>query len=162
PPSPASAQPAIASPNIFHRPESQRAALAPAGPAPNLEFHGGPVMTSFTAYLIFWLPPGVHFSSTVSDANYERLITRYFQDIGGSPFYNTVTQYPGSNGTPANAVALGGSVVDTRPYPRAGTTADPLLDAQIASEIARVINEQSWPTGLQTMFFMFTGSGIQS
>src|SRR2546426_532810 len=66
---PASAQiPAVHRPNIFHRPETQRmAALAAAGPAANLEFHGGPVMTSFTAYLIFWLPPGVHYSSSLGD-----------------------------------------------------------------------------------------------
>jgi hypothetical protein len=56
-------------------------------------------MTSFTAYLIFWLPPGVHFSSSVSDANYEQLVSRYFEDVGGSPFYNIVCA--GRNGTPA-------------------------------------------------------------
>jgi len=133
-----------------------------AGFGSPLSFHGGPVMTSFTAYLIFWLPPGIHFSSPISDANYEQVIEQYFQDVGGSPFYNIVTQYPGANGTPANAVTLGGSVVDTTPYPHAGTTADPLLDADIVNEVSSVILSQSWPTGLGTMYFVFTGTGIES
>jgi uncharacterized repeat protein (TIGR01451 family) len=147
-------------PNIFHRPDTARRA-ASSGPG-NLVFHGGPVMTSFTAYLIFWLPPGVHFSSSVSDANYEQLIMRYFQDIGGSPFYNIVTQYPGNNGTAANAVTLGGAIVDTRPYPRAGTVANPLLNADIRQEIASVMAAQGWLPGLGAMYFVYTGSGIQS
>jgi hypothetical protein len=127
-----------------------------------MTYHGGPVMTSFSAYLIFWLPPGVHYSSGVGDANYEQLIMRYFQDVGGSPFYDIVTQYPGSNGTPSNAATLGGTIVDTHPYPRAGTFADPLLDADIQQEIATVIGAQGWPTGFGTMYFVFTGAGVQS
>jgi uncharacterized repeat protein (TIGR01451 family) len=149
----------VPGPNIFHRPETQRRIARDPG---NLVFHGGAVMTSFTAYLIFWLPPGVHFSSSVSDANYEQLVTRYFQDVGASPFYNIVTQYPGNNGTPLNAVTFGGSIVDTDPYPRAGTIADPLLDIDVRQEIGNVITAQSWPTGIGTMYFLFTGSGIQS
>jgi hypothetical protein len=155
----AHAQP-LSSPNIFHRTlaSSNVAAASPAA----LIFHGGPVMTSFTAYLIFWLPPGTHFSSPISDANYEQVIEQYFQDVGGSTLYNIATQYPGSNGTPVNAVTLGGSVLDTNPYPHAGTKADPLLDADIVNEISSVILAQSWPTGLGTMYFVFTGSGIES
>ena len=154
------AAPSSPLPNIFHRPESGRAA-APSGPA-DLTYHGGPVMTSFSAYLIFWRPPGVHYSSSVSDANYEQLVTRYFQDVGGSPFYDIVTQYPGSNGTPSSAVTVGGTIVDTHPYPRAGTFADPLLDADIQQEIATVISAQGWPTGFGAMYFVFTGAGVQS
>lgn len=148
-------------PNIFHRPTATSADIGAAAPAP-LTFHGGSVMTALTAYLIFWLPPGTHFSSPISDANYEQVIEQYFQDVGGTPFYNIVTQYPGMNGTPPNAVTLGGSVVDTNPYPHAGTVADPLLNADIVNEVSSVILTQSWPTGLGTMYFVFTGSGIES
>ena len=160
-PSAAAQETLAGKPNIFHRPQTGGQAAALVGPS-NLVFHGGPVMTSFAAYLIFWLPPGVHFSSPVSDANYEQLMMRYFQDVGGSPFYDIVTQYPGSNGTPANAVTRGGSVVDTSPYPHAGTTADPLLSADFRQEITNVIGAQGWPIGVGTMYFVFTGSGIQS
>jgi len=127
-----------------------------------MTYFGGPVMTSFTAYLIFWLPDGVHFSSPVSDENYERVITQYFEDIGGSPFYNIVTQYAAVNGTPSNEATLGGTIVDTRPYPRAGTAADPLLDADIQTEVHRIITAQGWPTGFGAMYFVFTGSDVQS
>ncbi len=154
------AQP-VTSPNIFQRPTAGSADLGAASPA-DLTFHGGSVMTAFTAYLIYWLPPGTHFSSPISDANYEQVIEQYFQNVGGTPFYNIVTQYPGMNGTPPNAVTLGGSVVDTNPYPHAGTLADPLLDADVVNEIKSVIVAQSWPTGLGTMYFVFTGSGIES
>ncbi|HVN85169.1 MAG TPA: hypothetical protein VMW17_10020 [Candidatus Binatia bacterium] len=128
-----------------------------------LLFHsGGPVMSSVTAYLIFWLPSGVHFSSAVGDSSYENLIERYFQDVGSTTFNDILTQYPGANGTPTNSVTLGGFIVDTNPYPRAGSIGDPLLDSDLQNEIATVIGNQGWPTGLDTLYLLFTGSGVQS
>jgi len=71
-------------------------------------------------------------------------------------------QHPGSNGSPTTAVTFGGSLVDTHPYPHQGTTADPLFDIDIQHEARSVSTGQSWPTGLNSLFFVFTGSGIQS
>jgi len=123
----------------------------------------GPVMTSFAAFLIFWLPEGVHFESgSAGDSNYEQLLQRYFQDVGGSSFIDILTQYVGSNGTPANAVSIGGMIVDTTPYPRAGTQSAPLLDSDLQDEILNVINAQSWPVGLTAMYFIYTGDAIES
>lgn len=129
----------------------------------------GPVMTSFTAYLIFWLPTGYHFSNGTNpgndsgDARYENLVMNYFEDVGNSPLYNILTQYPGSNGTPSNTVALGGFVVDTTPYPAGrGSISNPLLDADLQAEIHRVILAKSWGVGLSNMYFVFTASGVQS
>lgn len=123
----------------------------------------GPVMTLFAAYVIFWLPDGIHFeSSPGGDSNYEQLLQRYFHDVGGSSFYDILTQYFGSNGSPSNAASIGGMIVDTTPYPRAGTTSAPLLDADLQDEILNVINAQSWPVGLTAMYFIYTGNAIES
>ena len=123
----------------------------------------GSVMTSVAAYLVFWLPSGVQFEPGAGgDLNYQRLLERYFQDVGGSSFYDILTQYYGSNGTPMNAVSIGGMIVDTTRYPRDGTTSDPLLDSDIEDEILNLINAQSWPVGLSAMYFVYTGYAIQS
>src|SRR5512141_603141 len=38
------------------------------------------IMPTTNTYLIFWLPSGQHYSSSVGDANYENQMTKYFQD----------------------------------------------------------------------------------
>jgi hypothetical protein len=49
----------------------------------NMVYHGGPVMNGTTnVYAIFWEP-----SSNPVSANYNSLITRYFNDVGGSSLY---------------------------------------------------------------------------
>ena len=61
----------------------------------------GEIMPTTRTHLIFWLPAGFHYSSS-SDASYENTMIKYFQDVGGSQILNTVTQYPGTNATPAD------------------------------------------------------------
>jgi hypothetical protein len=145
-------------------------ALAGADSTTDMTFHGGPIMPTSTTYAIFWLPAGVHYeppsgsaaTDAANDANYMNLITRYFQDVGGSDIYNTTTQYPGSNGAIANNSTFGGSVVRTTAYPSAGTTADPLTNAELAAEVEAARVAQGWPTGLNAGYFIFTGYTIQS
>ena len=49
----------------------------------NVVYNGGPVMAgTMNVYAIFWEP-----ANNVS-ANYNTLIKRYFNDVGGSPLYN--------------------------------------------------------------------------
>ena len=87
----------------------------------NLTNHGpGEIMPTTRTHLIFWLPAGTHYSSTVGDANYENVITSYFKDVGGSQILNTVTQYPGTNGTPADTSTFIDSIVDTTAFPHTG------------------------------------------
>src|SRR6185437_11577773 len=47
-------------------------------------YHGGSVMDSFSAYVIFWLPPTYSYEPYGSSARFESLISRYFSDVGGS------------------------------------------------------------------------------
>src|SRR6266542_3456317 len=147
-------------------------ALAAAGPAfaGNLTFHGGNVMTSSTTYAIFWLPGGTHFAPTTgnaatdaaNDTRFENLIIRYFQNVGGSGIYNTATQYTGANGSILNSSTFGGSVVDTNAYPHAGTSADPIQDSELRSEVDSIRAAQGWPDGVSVEYFIFTGYTIQS
>lgn len=47
--------------------------------------------------------------STAFPAGYEACIEQFFQDVGGTPFYNVVTQYDDTSGAPVpNAASFGG------------------------------------------------------
>lgn len=126
----------------------------------NMTYHGGPVMLTVKAYLIFWAPPGHSIPK-----GYRNLLKRYFSDIGGSNFYHILTQYfqnPG-NKHQKNISTFGGLWVDTtHPYPHAGTAAHPLTDADIQGEVKRAISTKGWTNGLGAQFLVFTAKGIES
>src|SRR5262249_52990646 len=63
-------------------------------PCSPVQYHGGPVMHTSNAYLIFWLPKGYTYEPVGgSNAHFQALMQRYFRDIGGSSFYGLLTQY---------------------------------------------------------------------
>lgn len=127
-------------------------------------FHQGTVIHRLTAYLLFWLPPGYALEPNGDSSHFERLMEQYFQDAGGTPFYNILSQYYDNPGGPVrNEVTLGGSYVDTQPYPQAGTVSDPLLDGDIVHEINRVLDAKNgaWVTDDNHMVFVFTGYNVQ-
>lgn len=128
---------------------------------PLVTYHQGPVMHTFTAYLIFWLPRPYIYDGTGSPATFESLMAQYFQDVGGTPFYNVVTQYWDYAGPMQNSVSLGGTYVDTRPYGHAATTADPLASHDLKDEVQRAIATNHWTADLNHAFFVFTGFGAQ-
>src|SRR4029077_18660992 len=149
--------------------------LALAGPARgqnhnDLQDLGGPVMQAPKVFLIFWLPPGNHFdpAGASADTGYENLIQQFFTDISAGNYLNIVSQYPGTCGLPNlpasqpcfGAVSVGGTLVDTRPYPHAGTATDPLQDSDIQAEITNVVTSQGLTPGLGTEFFVFTGANV--
>ena len=71
----------------------------------NVVYNGGPVMAgTMNVYAIFWEPA----SSSVS-TQYNTLIKRYFNDVGGSPLYNNNNQYTQQpdGKFPSNAVLKG-------------------------------------------------------
>ncbi len=123
-----------------------------------MSYHSGPTQQTLAAYTIFWSP-----HSTLS-SNYRTLINRYFQDIGGSSFYNVVSQYPGLADT-QNVSTLGGTWIDANPYPAGkGTANTPLSATDIKAEVTRALSlNPSWnPVGLGRMFFVYTEPGIES
>jgi uncharacterized repeat protein (TIGR01451 family) len=130
----------------------------------DLTFHNGPIMPSTSAYLIFWLPAGNHFSGRtggLTDADYENAMSQYFTDVSGSQIYNTTTQYTGSNGTPTTASSVAGTFVDTTAFPHPGTHADPVTGSDVFNEINNVRVAKGWPLGTLTdMYFIFMPAGI--
>jgi hypothetical protein len=113
-------------------------------------------MPTTNTYLIFWLPSGFHYGDANGDAAYEAAMRTYFQDVGGSQILNTTTQYPGNNGTPADTSTYVTSVVDTTAFPHTGAdVAHAVTQGDINQEVFNLINANSWPTGMSTMYFVF-------
>jgi hypothetical protein len=127
---------------FFHR-EARH--LSPAASGNNLNYGGGPVMGGTTnVYAIFWEPTG-----SVS-ANYNSLIERYFNDVGGTQLYNNNTQYTDSVGNVPSNTQLAGTWVDTSAYPES-----PLLDSDIQNEVTNAQNANGWSSSIDNIFFVF-------
>lgn len=141
-------------------PDRSEAAATPD----NLTSSGGTVLLTTTTYALYWLPAGTHFEPSGSDTGYESLTQRFLQDVGGTSFYSILTQYPdGANTAPANSSTFGGSYVDTTAYPSGkGSQANPLLDADIQSELAAAIAAQHWTVGPGSIVFVYTGNNVQN
>ncbi len=119
-------------------------------PSATLAYHGGRVMVgTVTTYAIFWEPTGSYVSPT-----YNSLIRRYFNDVGSSPLYHNITQYSNTQGQHPRHSVLGGSWVDSRPYP-----GPRLQETDIQNEVTRAIQTNGWTPSLQTMFFVFSAKG---
>lgn len=129
---------------------------------PRFSYHSGAVMHSYSAYVIFWLPKGKHFEPQASaDDRFMGLVKGYFQDIGGSDLYGVVTQYWDTGSGPmSNSVTLAGSFVDTQPYPRSGSTSDPLKDDDVQNEISHAMVVNKWSASQNTGFFVVTAYGV--
>ena len=115
----------------------------------NVRYGGGSVMAGTThIYAIFWEPRG-----NVAPG-YNRLLTRFFQDVGNSPLYRIAGEYKQANGAaPANAV-LSGVWMDYRHY--SGNT---ILDSDIQHEVTRAQRTNGWQSSMHNMFFVFTEAG---
>src|SRR5262249_16782695 len=81
-------------------------ATPPGCTTTNLQYNGGPVMRNPVNYLIFWQPAGGF--APAFPAGYQAGIEKYFQSIGGTPYYNIVTQFNDTSGAPVpNSASLG-------------------------------------------------------
>jgi hypothetical protein len=125
-------------------------------------------------YAIYWVPSGP--SAYTVDANYTSLIDQFFADVAADTVnnnqtnvYASDTQYYDWSGYISYASSVGGSVVDTNPFPQSGcsnpSTSVCLTDAQIQQEIGNVIAAQTargWTPGPSALFFMLTARGVGS
>lgn len=119
-----------------------------------LQYGNGPVeQAGSTNYAIYWLPSG----STVA-SNYESVLNQFLGDVGGSTLYGVGSQYyqttNGSQQNIVNSASLGGSFVDTTPYP-----SSTLQDSDIQAEVNKVAAQQGWTTGIGHEFFVFLAQG---
>jgi hypothetical protein len=130
-------------------------------------------MRNPTNYLIFWQPTGG--VASAFPAGYQAGIEKYFENIGGTPYYNIVTQYTDKSGTPVpNAASLGGpSWTDTTTAAPSGcdgtatgtvgsTPHCPLTDADIQNEVsvALAANPQWDPPGINVEYFVYTPANV--
>ena len=141
------------------------AAPPPTGP---LIYHGGPVMTATNTYAIFWVPPTLQNGKATSmSAAYQTIQKNVLADYAGHGIDNNNTQYyQGSTSKKyiQNSGQLAGSFVDTSAYPASGcndpaTPGNCITDAQLQTEIERVMTLKGWSGGLGKMFLVFTSSG---
>lgn len=128
---------------------------APANSVTNLTYYGGPVMLNTVTYTIFWTPSGHSMPS-----GYQALINRFFSEVGGSGLYNIMTQYHDASQQIQNSSTLGGTWVDTTPYPHEGTPSDPLSDADIRASVARALAANGWTPGQNHLYLVYTAPGL--
>ncbi len=132
-----------------------------------LIYNGGPIMPSANIYAIFWVPKTLqNGSATGVSINYESIQTSMLANYAGHGLGANNTQY--NQSTPSayvsNKGSLAGSYIDTSPYPASGCT-DSLTpggcisDAQIQSEVSRVMKKKHWKAGFNNIFMLFTSSG---
>ncbi len=137
--------------------------------AQNLSYHGGPVMLQDVNYLIFWEPATLQDGTkTHVSPTYNRLIKRYFRDVGGSGLFENNTQYfqvrDGHRQHIEDRSSMGGVWLDTSPYPP-GKCFDPytrrncMTDQQIRGEIVKAMRANGWTGGHTHLFFVFTSYG---
>jgi hypothetical protein len=120
---------------------------APAASGVNLLYHGGPVMAATTqAYAIFWEPKGAFVSSS-----YNKLLRRYFRDVGGSPLYANNKQYPDTSKQAPRGAVLANTWVDTSAYPSTPI----LFDADIQNEVSHAMNVNGWVPSIHHVFFVY-------
>lgn len=138
-----------------------------------LAYGGGPVMRSPTNYLIFWQPAGGYASAFPS--GYQAAVEKFFENIGGTPYYNIVTQYGDTSGTPVpNAASLGApswtdtstaapSGCDGTPTGTVGSTPHcPLTDGDIQNEVSVALAANpTWAApGINVEYFVYTPSNV--
>jgi hypothetical protein len=130
----------------------------------NLQYNGGPVMHSDGNYVIYWEPSG--YSTTSA---YKNILSTYFTNVAAASGattndYSVATQYSDGSGKIAYSASSGGSTVDTNSYPASGcvsTAGGPCIsDAQLQTEISKVVAANGWPKGLATMYFVYFPPGV--
>jgi PKD repeat protein len=120
--------------------------LVTGGP---LQYHGGPVLHSSDAYVVYWDPTGTY------RGDWERSIDEYFVNVGAESgklgdVFALDGQYADSTGRAANQLTFRGSVKDEDPYPVTGNCTEAaaitcLTDAQIQAELHHVITSIAPP-----------------
>lgn len=138
-------------------------------PAPNaqpdLPQGSGPTMHELHIYEVFWLPSGHFGANAADDTTYENLLQQFAGDLGGTAFYNLVTQYydhSNSDTHITNTANLAGTFVDTATaFPHAGTTTTPLTEGDVTAEVAHAVAVNGWAEDLNHIVAVFTPNGIQ-
>jgi hypothetical protein len=131
-------------------------------------------MTGNYFYAIFWIPPTLQNGNPTSlTAKYQSVTKQFLADYPFHGISNNSTQYYSQPvatpcaGTKTYWKGPGGltaSYVDTNPYPSSGcsdrvTPGNCITDAQLQTEIKRVMSVNGWTGGLYKIFIVFTSTG---
>ena len=129
-------------------------------------------MQSVNIYVIFWLPPKLQNGAATSlSTQYQNLQIRLMTDYPAHGIDNNNTQYyetvAGRTYYVNNVGQFVTSYVDTAPYPASGckdalTPGNCITDAQLRTELQRVMALKKWKGGLTNIYFVYTGSGEES
>ena len=159
----------------------QKGAVPPAASTDHgpLLYHGGPVMTKITLFTIYWLPsklPNGEPATMVS--GYQTILNHLAADYVGhdisaitTEYYETVSgTHTYVSGLPSEVTStgsLGGTYVDTDPYPKSvckmpAFPGNCLDDAQLQTELLKVLKVKGWTAGLNRMYLLFTAKGLGS
>jgi hypothetical protein len=135
-------------------------------------YGGGPVLHHNRTHLVFWQPSG---SGLTFEGGYIPLVERFLTDVAldshdPGNVLGLSGQYTDSLGAAEYSSVYGGAVLDSDPLPVSGCVEPPtgppwtdcVSDAQIQSELIRVISSHHLPTGAGDVYFMVTPDGLAS
>jgi PKD repeat protein len=137
----------------------------------NLDYNGGPVMTSNTNYVIVWSPS--NYSGAAFQSGYTAGVARFFSDLAAASgsLANTDSvsaQYHDASGDGADYhSSFGGLYTDTDPLPANGCPTAVaghicLTDSQLQSELDSFLSSQGLPGDLTHEYFLLTPPGVAS
>jgi hypothetical protein len=149
----------------------------PPGGNATVSYHGGPVMHSTTIYTIFWQPASVPSGITpfpTGAHGYQTTVDDYYTDVAadsGKPsnVFSADPQYTDGSGAAQYNDSFGGSYVDTSSYPTNDCTDGDgsghntpvcFTDADLQSEVQKDVTANGWPTGLGTLYVVYTPQGV--
>jgi hypothetical protein len=112
--------------------------------------NGGPVMLGQTH--IYY----IYYGNWSVDPNASTILSNFANNLAGSGYYNTLTQYNSGNSYISNSVALAGSTAST--YVAANPTN--LSDSDIQSIVQTAISSHSLPLDSSGVYFVLTAPGV--
>jgi hypothetical protein len=132
----------------------------------NLDYSGGPVMSSNTNYPLYWRPK----TAAAYPTGFKTGVNTYFKDLehdsaGHENVDSVANQYNDAAGEFAQYKStFGGELIDEDPYPTNGCTRAPicLTDAQLRAELVKFVSKNKLPTDLQHEYFLLAPEGVES
>ncbi|HEX2591611.1 MAG TPA: hypothetical protein VHL34_08955 [Rhizomicrobium sp.] len=140
-------------------------------PVTSLTYHaGGSVMQPLVNfYVIYWMPNKLQDGTTTGiSTTYKQIQNAMVGGYGGHSLSSINTQYYQTIGGHTSYVTgngvLAATYIDKGAYPASGctSTARPnncITDAQLQTEIQRVMTLNGWTGGMDKMFLVFTSTG---
>lgn len=137
---------------IVHRTNPHQEAAAPtAGTTAALSpisNHGGPVMSGTVNVYLIWYGNWNQNNGSDTPAG-QALVRTFLTNVGGSPYYNINTTYPGVTGS----VALVGETTDT-------STSTRLSDSGVKNVVSNAISSNRLPLDTNGVYFVLTSSNV--